>query len=139
MAPTDRVPERGPGDVRHGIVRGGEGEQTGEGWFLRWLTEASDLMIPLILQIRAVGLPRPVEEFRFCKRRWRFDLAWVDRKLAVEIEGGTYSRGRHTRGAGFRRDCEKYAEALCLGWRVLRVTTEMVEDGTALAYIERAL
>ena len=96
--------------------------------------------MPLVLQIRAVGLPRPVEEFRFHPtRKWRFDLAWPDRKLAVEIEGGAWSHGRHTRGKGFTRDCEKYAEALCLGWRVLRVTTGMVNDGTALGYVERLL
>ena len=84
-------------------------------------------------------MPMPVEEHRFCKRRWRFDLAWVDRKLAVEIEGGTWSHGRHTRGKGFKGDCVKYNEATLLGWRVFRVTTDMVNDGTALAYIERAL
>lgn len=96
--------------------------------------------VPLLLQIRGIGLPWPVEEFRFHpKRKWRFDLAWPDRKLAVEIEGGTWARGRHTRGKGFRGDCEKYNEALFLGWRVLRVTTGMVNDGTALGYIERAL
>lgn len=95
--------------------------------------------LPLLLQIRAAGLLMPIEEHRFCKRRWRFDLAWVDRKLAVEIEGGTWSHGRHVRGKGFQLDCIKYAEALCLGWRVLRVTTAMVNDGTALAYVERAL
>lgn len=96
--------------------------------------------LPLLLQIRGVGLPMPVEEFRFHpKRKWRFDLAWADRKIAFEIEGGTWSHGRHTRGKGFRLDCEKYNEAVILGWRVLRVTTGMVNDGTALAYIERAL
>lgn len=95
--------------------------------------------LPLLLQIRAAGLSMPVEEHRFCKRRWRFDLAWVDRKLAVEIEGGVYSHGRHTRGKGFTRDCAKYNEAVILGWRVLRVTTGMVNDGTALGYIERLL
>ena len=96
--------------------------------------------LPLVLQIRSVGLPRPVEEFKFHpKRRWRFDLCWIDRKLAVEIEGGTWSHGRHTRGKGFAMDCIKYNEAVILGWRVLRVTTDMVNDGTALGYIERAL
>ena len=96
--------------------------------------------LPLLLQIRAAGLPRPVEEFRFHpQRRWRFDLAWPDRKFAVEIEGGAWIVGRHVRGKGFSQDCEKYAEALCLGWHVLRITTGMVSDGTALAYIERAL
>lgn len=94
----------------------------------------------MLLQIRAVGLPMPVEEFRFHpKRKFRFDLAWPDRKLAVEQEGGVYSHGRHVRGKGFTADCVKYAEALCLGWRVLRVTTGMVNDGTALGYVERML
>ena len=106
----------------------------------RVLVDGGEMIVPLVLQIRAVGLPRPVEEFRFHpKRRFRFDLAWPVRKLAVEIEGGTWSRGRHTRGKGFAADCIKYNEAALLGWHVLRVTTEMVEDGTALAYIERAL
>ena len=95
--------------------------------------------LPLLLQIRAVGLSMPVEEHRFCKRRWRFDLAWPDRKLAVEIEGGTWSHGRHTRGKGFAMDCIKYNEATLLGWCVLRVTTGMVNDGSALQYVERAL
>ena len=96
--------------------------------------------IPLLLQIRAVGLPLPVEEFRFHPtRKFRFDLCWPDRKLAVEQEGGIWIRGRHTRGKGFATDCSKYNEAVLLGWRVLRVTTGMVSDGTALAYIERAL
>lgn len=95
--------------------------------------------LPLLLQIRAVGLPMPIEEHRFCKRRWRFDLAWPDRKLAVEIEGGVWSSGRHTRGKGFTQDCTKYNEAVLLGWRVLRVTTDMVNDGTALIFVERAL
>ena len=98
------------------------------------------MSLPLLLQIRAVGLPMPVEEYRFHPtRRWRFDLAWPDRKFAVEIEGGAWSHGRHVRGKGFTQDCVKYAEALCLGWRVLRVTTGMVEDGTALGYVERML
>jgi len=96
--------------------------------------------VPLPLQIRAVGLPRPVEEFKFHPtRKWRFDLAWPDRKLAIEIEGGTWSHGRHTRGKGFAMDCIKYNEAVILGWRLLRVTTDMVNDGTALTYIERLL
>jgi len=96
--------------------------------------------VPLLVQIRAVGLPMPVEEYRFAPpRRWRFDWAWVHQKLAVELEGGTWSYGRHVRGNGFKRDCIKYNEAALLGWRVLRVTTDMVEDGSALAYIERAL
>lgn len=94
----------------------------------------------LAFAVRAVGLPEPVREFLFAPpRKWRFDLCWVDQLLAVEIDGGTYSGGRHTRGAGFEADCEKQAEAVLRGWRLIRVTTRHVEDGTALQWIERAL
>lgn len=93
-------------------------------------------------QCVAIGLPAPSTELYFAKpRRWRFDLAWEDVRLACEIEGGTFLPGgsRHSRGRGFENDCEKYAEALCRGWRVLRVTTDMVRDGRALGYLERIL
>lgn len=64
------------------------------------------------------------------KRKWRFDFADVKNKIAVEIEGGVWSNGRHTRGSGFIADCEKYNEAVLLGWRVFRFTGCMIEDGT---------
>lgn len=90
-------------------------------------------------QISALKLPAPSLEFRFHPtRRWRFDFAWPDHKLALEIEGGVYVLGAHTRGAHFEGDCEKYAEALVLGWRVLRVTPRHIKDGRALAWLERA-
>ena len=71
-------------------------------------------------------------------RDWRFDFAWPDRGLAVEVEGGTWSGGRHTRGGGFEGDCEKYNAAALLGWKVLRFTGGMVESGLAAATLERA-
>jgi very-short-patch-repair endonuclease len=91
-------------------------------------------------QMRLLGLPEPVREMRFHDtRRWRFDFCWPDRMLAVEVEGGVRSRGRHVRGQGFVDDCEKYNAAALLGWRVLRFPGEWVEDGTALALVEEAL
>lgn len=73
------------------------------------------------------------------ERRWRFDFAWAADKVAVEIEGGTWIAGGHSRGAAFEADCIKYAEAAILGWMVLRVTNHMVEDGRAIMYLVRAL
>ena len=94
----------------------------------------------MLFQIRVARLPVPEMEYRFHpKRKWRFDFCWPDFRVALEVEGGTYSGGRHTRPIGFEKDCEKYNEAAILGWRVLRVTGDMVGDGRALAYIERAL
>ena len=76
---------------------------------------------------------RPEREFRFHPRRlWRFDFAWPEPKIAAECEGGTWANGRHNRGAGFEADCEKYNAATLLGWRVLRFTSEMVNDWRAI-------
>jgi very-short-patch-repair endonuclease len=62
-----------------------------------------------------------VVEHRFHpERRWRFDIAWPDLKVAVEVEGGVFVRGRHNRPTGFINDCEKYNAAAVMGWRVLR-------------------
>jgi len=61
----------------------------------------------------------------------------IDTPIAVEVEGGTFIAGRHSRGKGYEKDCEKYAEALIAGWRVLRVTSGMVEDGRAIDLLKR--
>lgn len=72
--------------------------------------------------LRSVGLPAPVREHRFHPvRRWRFDYAWIEHKVALEVEGGVWTGGRHTRGAGFLGDIEKYNAAVLAGWRVVRV------------------
>ena len=59
-------------------------------------------------------------------RRWRFDWALPSAMVAVEIDGGAYAQGRHTRGAGFESDCEKGNMALLLGWRVFHFTPGML-------------
>lgn len=79
-----------------------------------------------------IGTPEPEREFVLHpSRRFRFDFAWPHAKVAVEIEGGTWSQGRHVSGAGYERDCVKYNLAQYLGWRVLRYTTTMVRKDPA--------
>ena len=100
----------------------------------------SQLEATFALQLRTSGLPEPEREYRFHPtRRWRFDFAWPDVMLAVEVEGGTWSQGRHTRGSGYAADCEKYNEAALLGWRVLRFTADMVNNWSALETVREAL
>jgi very-short-patch-repair endonuclease len=71
----------------------------------------------------ACKLPRAVTEHRFDPdRKWRFDFAWPAARVALEVEGGVWTGGRHTRGKGFLADVEKYNRAAVLGWRVLRTT-----------------
>ena len=63
---------------------------------------------------------------------WRFDRAHLPTKVAIEMEGGVYlrgrRRGRHVRPQGFEDDCYKYNAATALGWRVFRLTTKMIND-----------
>lgn len=74
-------------------------------------------------------LPAPEREYKFfTTRKWRFDFAWIAERIAVEIEGGNFTRGRHTRPIGFEQDCEKYNSAVMAGWRVLRFTPRMLAN-----------
>lgn len=73
---------------------------------------------------------KPEKEYLFAKkikRKWRFDRAWPDVKVAVELEGGVFSGGRHVRGVGFENDCVKYNTAQSMGWTVLRFTSNMLK------------
>ena len=63
----------------------------------------------------------PEQEYKFHPtRKWKFDFCFPLHKVAVEIEGGAWSKGRHTRGSGFVKDMEKYNAATELGWKILR-------------------
>lgn len=105
----------------------------------------------LLFQIRAtLGEDGYAVQHRFHPvRQWRFDFSFPDVKLAVEIEGGLYAkpkdsagdsgRGDHTRGARIEADMEKYAEAMAMGWVVLRVSPRQVKSGQAIAWIERII
>lgn len=100
----------------------------------------SPLVRALETHIIQCSLPRPSKEYYFAKpRMWRFDMAWPAHNLAVECDGAIYSGGRHVRGRGYSLDCEKINEAVLLGWRVLRVTSDQINDGRAVRWIERAL
>lgn len=96
----------------------------------------------LLFQIRACGLPMPEREvYLIPGRRFRWDCVWAEQRLALEVQGGTWSRirGAHSRGAGQARDAEKLALATLAGWRCLAVTTDQIRSGVAVGWIERGL
>lgn len=94
----------------------------------------------LALKLQAHGIAGFKREVRFHPtRKWRFDFSNAQAMLAVEIEGITAEGGRHQRRQGFIGDIHKYAEALILGWRVLRVTPGLIQNDVAIDYIKRAL
>lgn len=90
--------------------------------------------------IEQEGLPAPAREFRFAPPRlFRFDFCWPDRGVALEAEGGIWTFGRHSRGAGLADDADKYNLAAIHGWRVFRVTERQVRDGSAFPLIRQFL
>ena len=98
------------------------------------------MSLSLEVQIKAAGLDPITTEYKFhATRRWRFDFAWPSIRLAIEIDGGGYTGGRHSRGKGMEGDCEKFAAAMAMGWRVLRVTPKQVQSGDALRWTQEAM
>jgi len=94
----------------------------------------------LLLEILGAKLPEPELELRFHpSRRWRFDYAWPDYRVALELEGGAWVRGRHTRGKGFLNDCEKYNSAVMLGWKLVRIPTDWVGTGYIVEVLQELL
>lgn len=86
------------------------------------------------------GLPVPLREYRFHPvRRWRFDYAFLAQKVAVEVDGGIWVRGRHSGGSGQLKDMEKMNSAVLAGWRVLHFTPQQVLSRDAFAMLQQLL
>jgi hypothetical protein len=74
------------------------------------------------------GLPTPETEFKFHPtKKWRFDYCFTYYRVAIEVEGGIFSNGRHVRGIGYARDMEKYNAAALLGYRILRYQPNKID------------
>lgn len=65
--------------------------------------------------------------------RHRWDFAWPESRVALEIQGGTWlskngKKAGHSTGTGQRRDCIKANLAAAAGWRVFYATSDMLRD-----------
>ena len=100
----------------------------------------SDLEELLFQQMQFVGLPEPEREYRFAPpRRFRADFAYPEKKILVEVQGGIYTRGAHSRGTGLERDYEKINLAQLNGFMVFQFSRKMIESGEAITVLEKAL
>lgn len=86
----------------------------------------------LLLKAHRIPFQR---EYRFHPvRRWRFDFVILktaysepeEMKIAIEIEGGIFTNGRHNRSTGMLGDMQKYNCAVVNGWRLLRYGTGQI-------------
>ena len=110
------------------------------------LSSRSNAEILLATQLEQAGIPFE-REYRFARmlgRKWRSDFYVHDGRfgvnaLLVEIDGGGWVQGHHSRGKGIEDDAEKQSAAAILGYRVIRLTPKQVEDGRGLAWIRQAL
>lgn len=81
-----------------------------------------------------------VKEYKFHPvRKWRFDYAIPEHKIALEVEGGVWTGGRHTSPKGFLGDIEKYNTATLMGWRLFRVTPDDLYKTATLNLIKTAI
>jgi len=86
------------------------------------------------------GIPEPVFEHRFhSTRKWRLDIAWPEYRLALEVQGGIFVRGRHSRGAAMLKEWEKLNELACMGWRVIYCQPRDLCTQDMVVTIKRAL
>lgn len=91
-----------------------------------------------------VGLPEPVLEYKLHKAdttRWPFlfDFAWPKVRIALEMEGGIYTRGAHGSVTGILRDIRKYNRAASQGWLVLRCQPSNMFKRETLALIQETM
>lgn len=100
--------------------------------------DAADTLAAIL---RGMGL-KPVREFvAIPGRRYRFDIAFPEKQVLVEVHGSTFTDGRHVRGEGFNNDREKMNLAQLEGFYVLEFTTWDMRNRLSyiVEQIERAL
>lgn len=82
----------------------------------------------------APSIPYPIREYQpaLPDFKWRIDFAYVDEKIAIEAQGGTWIQGHHSRGKGVSDDYKKHNWLTLHGWRCLYFTSDMLADDPAL-------
>lgn len=92
--------------------------------------------------LRFYSIRMPWSEFPFATelgRKWRWDYAWVEERVALEVQGGIWSRGRHGRGSGIVKDMAKFNAGAALGWRLLLVEPKDLATRATALLIRKAL
>jgi len=96
----------------------------------------SEIENMLSWMLQASNIDGWVREYKFNPDKpWRFNFCWEKEKFAVEI----YKGGNHVRSGGITRECEKYNDAVLLGWRILLVTKSQVKSEQVLEWIREAI
>jgi len=77
-------------------------------------------------------LPEPVRQHPILNpetnRHFKLDFAWVEEKLAVEIQGGAWGKGGHNTALGQAHDYARHNYLTRIGWRILYFNSPMLKD-----------
>lgn len=93
-----------------------------------------------IQEIKRIFQTEIVKEYKFHPvRKWRIDYYLPTYGIAIEVEGGSFSNGRHVRGSGFRNDIEKYNEITAAGLMLIRVIPQNLNKKSTFDLIERCM
>lgn len=93
------------------------------------MTDKDDLTRRFLTCWRIVDGPELEREYRFAPpRRFRFDFVHRETMVAIELEGGVWQGGRHTSPIGYTKDCIKYNLGTLHGYRIFRLTRQMLDD-----------
>jgi very-short-patch-repair endonuclease len=92
------------------------------------LEEQFAALWPRLCRLNETDIVAPEREYHFKpqgkRNPYRFDFAWPRQRVAVELEGGVWTSGRHTRPAGYLADIDKYNAAAAAGWLVVRFSAD---------------
>lgn len=95
-----------------------------------WQARFPDL--PLIREYSGVETWEVDFQERYAKskrsKRYRADFAHLPSRSLIEIQGGTFSRGRHVTGSGYERDARKFNLATIGGWKIFLLTTQTAKE-----------
>lgn len=90
--------------------------------------------------LSAAGLPAPIAEYQFHPtRRWRLDYCWRAELVALEVQGGIFRQGRHTRGTALLAEWEKLNTAAGLGYRFIFVQPRDLCTAATASFLRAAL
>jgi very-short-patch-repair endonuclease len=104
------------------------------------LSNSAIQAIAFMQMLKNARLAEPLMEYYFHpERQWRFDFAWPERKVALEVDGGIWTQGRHTRGKGWLNDTEKLNAAASMGWRMLRCTPQQLATEEMVSTVKETL
>jgi len=87
-------------------------------------------------QLDACGLGGYVREAQIIPhRKYRYDFYYPEANLCIEIQGGVWSNGAHSRPTGITRDYEKANLCVQHGFRLLQFDVKQVKSGDAVEFV----